>query len=197
MMNFKPLSLFLMKSNCSQKSSLTLLRFQGSDELSKVPSKHWIGDKAAAWIHKSLCLPDADLLQGPFFPNDDPINSPMTTRLVIPRSIKFLAALSLPSLWRNSMHLAEPMMVPPMWMMPDTEDQWASTMLSPPSTMPWKRWKKLRLTLIARGQVFLWPCHRLRHFYQLSNIINPSQRPTLGVEANKKYCLLIFQFIFN
>lgn len=51
----------------------------------------------------------------------------------------------------KSMHLALPMMVPPCWMMSDTLFQSASTMLSPPSTMPY--------TIVALIQVFVQKLH--------------------------------------
>lgn len=73
-----------------------------------------------------------------FAPVRDP-SPPMTTKLVMFRSTRFLAAVSRPALSLNDMQRAEPMIVPPRWMMPDTDDQWASTILSPPWTIPWSK----------------------------------------------------------
>ena len=69
-------------------------------------------------------------------PVSDP-SPPMTTKFVIDFSTKFLAAWSLPSLVLNSRHRADPIMVPPLLMMPETEDQSASSIFVPPSTKPW------------------------------------------------------------
>ena len=86
---------------------------------------------------------------------------PIATRLVIRLSTRFWAArrrpslclkegeitthsyyvfaaenLSMPLPHRKSLQRADPMTVPPLWMMPETSAQCASQMFSPPSTMP-------------------------------------------------------------
>lgn len=62
---------------------------------------------------------------------------PITTRFVMPRFTRLAAALRRPGRSLKSMHRAEPITVPPRWMILDTEAHCASWMLSPPSTMPW------------------------------------------------------------
>lgn len=59
------------------------------------------------------------------------------TKFVMPRDTKFWAACKRPKRSRKAVQRAEPITVPPRWMMLDTDDQLASWMLSPPSTMPW------------------------------------------------------------
>ncbi|KAF0755008.1 hypothetical protein FWK35_00018920 [Aphis craccivora] len=62
---------------------------------------------------------------------------PMTTKFVIPRLTRLQAAFTRPARSLKSIHRAEPITVPPLCIIDDTEDQLASSMLSPPSTIPW------------------------------------------------------------
>ena len=61
---------------------------------------------------------------------------PITTRLSMPVFRKFRAACRRPSRVRKRSERAVPIVVPPMWRIPPTDDQVIGTMRSPPATAP-------------------------------------------------------------